>query len=366
MKYKISSLLIFYLLYADFAQAQLIANLEIIKGSLNDAEKIANAYLHPLEKSMNAIGSAGSVCVFNSASDKFTFQIGINANIVFAPASAKNFNVSELGLEEFKAADQSGNLAQTFSGNNTVITLESNTRYRVPQAAFPFYREVPVLSISSIEGQLSPLLAPVIDIKMSSKQLTLTVRGLPSVKLSDKTIGIGIIGVYMHYEAITLKTGISEKPLRLQLIAGGQYARIAYYPGIIPDETKTGLSLQSNNGPYNNQALIIRTYSFPIKAILLQELKKMTAYAGIGYSYEASNVELTGKYPVYYADQGNTFKLIVKDFEDPFQYQRKGSRLSIDAGIARRISSIDISAGFSLSKYSTLQLGASFRLLTSN
>lgn len=340
------------------AQTFSVANLEIIKGSIGDAEKVANAYLLPLERSLNT-SAAASIPFLNDANgNKLIFRAGIKMEFIFAPVTHKTFNLNSLGLEQFQPAEPVQAIAQSFAGNDSQIKLQSKAKYKVPQTSFPFYREEALVTLSTLGGRMNPMILPVFNAGISKMNWAVSFRGSPPVKFSDKSIGFWSAGWAVQYSPGKAFDGIKNEAVNLWLLTSVQINRISYYPMLIPDETKTGISLQSSNGPYDNQSLDITAFTIPFRVLLTQQIRKYHVYAGAGLSYQASGVQLKGRYPVYFADQANLFRIIVKDFTDPFDYNRRKVRFALEAGTTYAMGRFDLSGAVSFSKYLMITLAA--------
>jgi hypothetical protein len=358
---KLLSLLFLLITASLTAQTFSVANLEIIKGSIADAEKVANAYLLPLERSLNT-SAAVSIPYLNDANgNKLIFRAGLEIEFIFAHATHKTFDVNSLSLEQFQPADPAAVFAQSFAGNDSQIILESKANYKVPQTSFPFYREEALISISTLGGRMNPMILPVLNAGISTKNWAVSLRGSPPLKFSDKSIGFWNAGLAVQYSPGKAFDGIKNEAVTLWLLTSVQINRISYYPMLIPDETKTGISLQSNNGPYDNQSLDITAFTIPFRVLLTQQIRKYHVYAGAGLSYQASGVQLKGRYPVYFADQANLFRIIVKDFTDPFDYNRRNVRFALEAGTTYDKGRFDLSGAVSFSKYLMITLAAGLK-----
>jgi hypothetical protein len=360
MKKPFVLLFIFQFIVSFTLIGQGIANTEFVKGSLSDVGKIAKAYLTPMEKSLNAIGSDGIVFINHTNKGKLTLSVGLNLVMAFAPMEAKTFNVNDLGLQEFEPADPNLVYAQTFSGNNSSIELQTRRKYKTPSSVYPFYKENSVFSLSTVSGQNRPLFLPFISVSISKNNWNISVRALPPVKISEKSIKISSIGTSAQATVFSIASLSKDNCLHIDLITGLQFSKIAYNVGIVPDETKTGISLQSNNGPYNNQFLNIYAYSLPLKVELIQKIDKVSVFAGGGYNFWFSGAAMKGEYPVYYADPSDTFKIIVKDFEDPFEYRQSSTSFFADIGMGYRFKRLSLISNLTFSNYRTLNFGATF------
>ena len=356
-------LTILFLLFNASLSAQTfsVANLEIIKGSIADAEKVANAYLLPLERSLNASAAASTPYLIEAKSNKLIFRAGLEMEFIFAPTAHKSFDISSLGLEQFQPADPLQVVAQSFAGNDSQILLESKSNYKVPQTSFPFYREESLISLSTLGGRMNPVILPVFNAGFSKNKWAVSLRGSPPIKFSDKTIGLWNAGLSLQYSPGKAFDGINNEAVSLWLLTSAQFTKLSYYPMLIPDETKSGISLQSNNGPYDDQALDITAFTIPFRIMLSQKIRKYHVFAGAGLSYQASKVELKGRYPVYFADQANLFKIIVKDFTDPFDYNRRNFMFSLETGTTYDMGRFDLSGAVSFSKYLMITLAAGFK-----
>jgi Family of unknown function (DUF6588) len=342
------------------AIGQNVANTEFVKGSISDAGKLARAYLEPLEKSLNAAGSQGMVVFYPFNNSELKLSIGLSLTTVFVPNSSKTFDVNDLALEKLKASDPNLSIAQTFSGNSSAIFLETIGTYKTAQTSYPFYKDVPLFKLSSMPGQKNSITWPLLSLTASVDRWNFTLRGLPNLKVLDNTIGVHSIGAFVQTNFMRIEGVSAKNDLHIDFVSGFQYSGISYFPGIEPDESKIGISLQSNNGPYDDQFLKINSFSIPIKLVFLQKMDKLFLFGGLGYDFWFSRVKLKGKYPVYLADPTNTFEVVVKDFEDPLSYEQSAKGFSADLGIGYQFTRIEFISSFGLSSYNTVNIGAKY------
>ncbi|MGQ9799926.1 MAG: DUF6588 family protein, partial [Ignavibacterium sp.] len=106
--------LIFFLAILHTANSQVISSTEIIKSGVNDANKILNAYLKPLEKELCSASGSGFINEINT-DNKPKFSINIIMIGSISPKKDRTYDVNNLNLENIKPSDENKTVAQTFS-----------------------------------------------------------------------------------------------------------------------------------------------------------------------------------------------------------------------------------------------------------
>lgn len=358
--HKVVFILIWMMQTASIAYAQIIQTTEFAKGSINDAQKIMKAYLLPIEKSFDAINHSGTISIPSNRGNKgLSFEVSIQVAGAVTPSADKTFDVSKLNLEEFKPSNPNQTIAQTFAGNTSTIQLESNASYRVPTSTFPFYTQKPIVTLNSPQGKDNSFLPlGFLSLGLTTKSSSLSIRFLPPVKVPDTDANIYSIGVLGQ----TMLAKKASLPIDLSILAGIQLIRLNLNPGIHPEDDNTAISLQPENGPYDNQKFYIESISIPLELVISKQFNHFNLFSGVGVAFSKNSTGLIGRFPVYKSDPSNSAAIIVDDVIDPIKYSRNYSSVFLNLGASITLKNFSIKAEFSAEKYMSISLGIGVRI----
>ena len=243
------------------AHGQIIQSTRFAKGSISDGEKILMAYLLPLEHSFNAISGSGFVDFQrNTKNKKFVFKLGVQLVGAVAPGSDRTYNINDLHLSEFEAANTADAVAQSFSGNSNTVELATSASYKAPVTTFPFYADKPLLKLKSPEGAGTVLLGlGFLTASVFSNGIEAGLRFMPPIRVPKTDAKVYSVGGSLQVDLNRLVKSMHSLPLQFIALIGLQYTRLSLDPGLAPESSRTEISLQSDNGPYNNQEFSIRS-----------------------------------------------------------------------------------------------------------
>lgn len=348
--------LILLIVFANiYSFSQVITSTHFVQASISDGEKLTKAYLSPLEHAMAFANGDGNIN-FTNSEKKFTFNFGIMVSSVSTMGKDKTFDVNSLGLTEIEASNPSKTIAQTFFGEETSIEMQTNSTYYIPE--FPFgYTEKPIAKFNTAKGSGVGLLPmPVLNMNVYAYGTHLSVSGLAKINIPETNGDIYSIGFSLQHNLGQFIKSIDDLPIEISVLSGYQKTKLNYFLDIKPDETRTELSLQ-DNGPYDNQVLIINTFAIPIELIISKAIKGFNFYGFMGYTFQNSSVNLKGNYPLYIADPTDTFKVLVEDITDPFSYSQNFNELKAGLGIVYQIHFLKLKTGATFSKYFIFNMG---------
>ena len=341
------------------AYGQIIQSTRFAKGSISDGEKILMAYLLPLERSFNAISGSGFINFQSSTENKkFAYSFGVQFVGAVAPASDRTYSINDLQLSEFRATNPSNAVAQTFAGNSNTVELATNASYKAPSTSFPFYANKPLLKLNSPEGAGTALLGlGFLTAAVYSKGAEISLRILPPIRVPKTEAIVYSAGGSLQFELNTLCNSLHSMPVKIIALIGLQYTRLRLDPGLAPESSRSEISLQSDNGPYDNQEFSIRSRAIPLELIFQKSLNNFVVYAGAGLNFSKSRTALEGIIPLYQTDPTNTLSIIVEDIENPVLYERQINTAQLNLGIKYFRNSCGLNAGWSISKYQSFYLG---------
>jgi hypothetical protein len=353
-------ILVFFAFGQSYAQVSASAN--FIKGGKEDAVKIISAYLLPVERALSFDGANNNILLFksNKTSD-LNYGIGINLTTSFVNSEDYAFDVNKLNLTEFEAKDPNKTIAQTIAGNESTIVLQTKDKYRVPSSSYPYYTEKPILTLNSPKGNDNTIIPFAIFNMFVEKQGNfIDVKILPPTKIPSKSLGLFNVGINLQHNLETSLKSMSDFWFDLYVSGGYNYNKVTYYIDIKPNENSLIFSPSSDNGPYDNQELLIHSVSIPLRLNAVKQLNNFSFSLGSGYNITNSKVEMIGKYPVYKADPSNTFQVIAEDIEDPFQYTRDFNKMLFDFGVNYRLKHFSAGLKYTNSYYNNIDLSLGF------
>ncbi len=359
---KVVYLLILVFLAYSQSYTQISSSANFIKGGKNDAVKIISAYLLPLERALCFNGANNNMLLFQQK-NKTDLQFGIGLNLTTSIINSDDFtyDVNNLNLEEFEAAYPQQTIAQTIAGNQNTILLQTKDKYHIPSTSYPFYKEQPILTLNSPEGNnVTNISFPNLTLFAEKQGNFVEFKILPPIKVENSTIGLFDVGINIQHNLETSLNFLSEMWFDIYISGGYNYNLLTYYLDIKPDEDALTFSAQSDNGPYDNQELQILSQSIPLKLYFVKQINDFSFSLGTGYNASNSNVKMVGNYPVYKTDPTNSFQVVVDDIKDPFQYTETFNKFSLEVGVVYQIMHYTAGIKYSHSYYKNIDLSFSY------
>ena len=341
-RFTLTALLSIVMLTSGIAQENIT---QILKGGLDDAEKLGYAYLEPFG---NMFGTALNGGWYQAARPHklLGFNLTLTASAAMAPVSAKTFDVSSLQLSTIQLKDPQDNLAPTISGEMsagpTVVVGEGaqSVEFNLPQGA-----GLPLVPVPFVQAS--------IGLPFSSE---VSMRMLPPVDLG-KYGRLNLWGIGVKNQFKDFIPGLKEIPLDLSIMVGytnfSYEYDISYVPG--PSDMPTGYT----QADFANQKLFLNASGFTGRLLVGKTIPLLSVYAGFGYSHAVTSLGLAGKYAVgvetpYSADDIYT---------DPLLFDFPKNSFSANVGARIRLGVISIHADYTLGEYALYSggLGISFR-----
>lgn len=340
--------------------AQDLSRFNVIKAGKNDAQKIISAYLLPVEKGLAYDGALHDYGVFHPRSTrKFSFGIGFDVAASAAHPADRTYDVQNLQLEMLEAVNPNQTIAQTYSGSITSIELQTKQKYRVPSTSAPFYQEKPLLTLDTPMGEDKPAVPfPVLFGYVQAGKSLASLNYLPFMKIKKGTVGVEQVG--LGFKRIVF--GEERGKMYVMLATGLQWNTVTYFLQIKPDEANLTFSYPDEQGPYDDQRLVVKTQSIPIRLNVVQKVGKVRVLAGGGYGVMKSDTRLIGRYPIYATDPANLFQVVVSDIVDPIQYERSINRAFADLGVLYHHKRFYGALRYAYSQYQNVDFSVGFML----
>lgn len=297
---------------------------EVLSGNLNDAEKLAAAYLEPFGKSL---GSSLNNGWFNSAKPHglFGFDITFTGAVTFPPSSAKNFDVAKLNLEYWELKNPSQNTSPTVSGEKVSGPILTDKATGLSKLTLP----------KGSNMQFLP--APVIQVGLGLPFHTEVVgRFFPKVDFPEvgnfSSWGIGVKNEFKEFIP-----GFKLIPIDVSVFFG--YTEFTSTFDI--DKSK-------------DQTLNFNASGFTGKLLVSKSIPVLTVYAGVGYVKSTTDVKLKGYYDI---------PNVGLNMKDPLALDFSNNGFNANIGIKIKLALITFHCDYSFGDYSVLNtgIGISFR-----
>ncbi len=315
-----------------------------LRAGTDDAEALVKAYLEPLA---SGVGAGLNTGWFTQASAHKTlgFSIQIRGSLAFIPEAGQQFDISELSLNNVRAADQSNTVSPTIGGIDEagpeVVVSEDGqelARFNLPRGSG--FHIVPAPMVQASVGLI--------------KNTDVTVRFVPEVEIGDYGT-FKMLGVGLRHEISQYFPGII--PVDISIMAG--YNTIDLSAGLNLNPQSGSVPDPDEPSSYDNQQALTSFDTFTVKIIVGKSLPLIDIYAAAGYETSTMTVALTGNYPVPVPGPAGVTR--TETVTDPFEYSQDGENtFSLTAGATLKLLFFDIFAQYTLSKYPVLNAGIGF------
>ncbi|RZL50887.1 MAG: hypothetical protein EOP00_02100 [Pedobacter sp.] len=254
-----------------FAQDE-VGNL--LKSGPEDAGKLVNAYMSPLLKGFGVGLNSGW---HNTATSKsfLRFDLRFTGTLAFVPAKDQTYDVKTLGLKNLSPVAGESGIGQTAFGENTIGSrMQINGAPATSQFNLP--KGTGLSFVPSPQVQLTVGLPKNIDISL---------RYVPEIKLSDEIGKIGMFGVGAKVEVLPIIMGKKDKLIPFDLALAFGITRLNY-----------SLPLNINNPNNSDQKVDVKINGFNTEAIISKKIAFFTPFASVGYNSSNSRIKVLGTY----------------------------------------------------------------------
>jgi len=344
-------IIIFSLLaYNGIAQLDMVG--ELVRGGVNDGEKLMKAYLFPYEKALGYTAVDSRNIYMDSIHNKtLRWAVGFQVNSIFIPESDLSFDINSLQLERMEAANSAIHISPTLFGDTNGIAMKSKDEFNPP-----FKPSQAVATFNTPQGIGFPIL-PIPEVQLAS---------------SYKNTQIMVSGYYAHIKNVLL-IGYNVS-VNSQLTSYFNVSR--KWPIQIEGEFTFGGSSQTANldvqpdaafevmakGPYDNQKFMLNLNGFSLGLGANYSFYDFRFFAKAYYQNFSSRTQVIGNYPVNVKDPSGTFGVNVQDVVDPIDYSRTYSGMKLNFGTQYNIFSfLYIKASYSISSYNNFTFGIGYK-----
>jgi hypothetical protein len=276
MKTKRSMLKSLMIVSAFLLPLQLIAQDDVgtlFKSSPEDATKLVDAYMRPLFKGLGVGLNSGW---HNTAKAKnfLRFDLRFSGTLAFTPDVDKSYDVNNLNLQNISPVNPAVSTGPTAFGDDSEgARMKFNG---APSAQFNLPKGSGLNFVPSPQIQLTVGLP---------KNIDLSLRLVPSIKLGDDGGKINMFGVGAKIEVFPLIMGNKDKLIPFDLAVALGITRLNY-----------NLPLDINNGKYAGQEVDIKINGFSAEAIVSKNILFFTPFASVGYNSSNSTLRALGTY----------------------------------------------------------------------
>ena len=319
---------------------------DLFKGGPGDVNKLINAYATPLFKGFgNSLNGGWTNTAKTQGLLHFTLRISATATVI--PAKDKSFDINSLGLANIKPTNPNQSIAPTFGGDKNLTTGITYT----DQNSGATYKTTLPKGVSQYvpSGQVQLTVGLV-------KHTDVTVRFVPTTKISDDVGKVGVFGFGLKHDIIQdfVKKG-PEKPFDLAIAFGYTHLNYTKNLDVQPDNTSAG------SVDYSNQRLEGNFNGFNASVILSKKLLFFTPFVSVGYQKSSTNVALKGNYP-FVTGATITGDPIYTAYKDPISISGSNAGLSgtrADIGFQLSVPVLRIYASYGVSStgYNSANLG---------
>ncbi|MBE5321034.1 hypothetical protein IM793_17850 [Pedobacter sp. MR2016-19] len=268
---------LFLLATAEKASAQQDVG-GLFVGGPADATKLVNAYFDPLYKGLGLGLTDGWS---NTAQSKgfLKFDVRVSASGAFVPQSARSYDVNTLGLSNIKPAPGASSIGPTAFGDDreggkmevyTSSGIPTGKFFNLPQGVG--FHVVPSAQIQATLGL--------------PKNIDVTLRAMPKVKLGNDLGSLSMIGFGAKVELLPLFMGsTTEKLVPVDIAIAGGFTQYKY-----------NLPLNIDNSTNSDQRIDAKFNGVNFDAIVSKKILFFTPFASIGYQTSNTNLKALGTY----------------------------------------------------------------------
>ncbi|MDB5159077.1 MAG: hypothetical protein JWR50_3784, partial [Mucilaginibacter sp.] len=249
---------------------------QLFKSGPADVNKLVNAYSNPLFKGFGNSLNGGWT---NTAKTQnfLRFVIRISATESLVPDKDKTYNINSLNLTNIKATGSP--IAPTFGGDKNLSTDITVTDPANPNNKY---------NTTLPKGVVKYIPAPQVQLTVGLiKNTDVTVRFIPTIKVSDDVGKVGMFGIGFKHNLVN---DIDPKhPLPFDLAVAIGYTRLNYTKSlsVLPDDDNGGVS---GSHDFSNQSLEGHFSGFNTQVILSKKLLFFTPFVSVGYLTSSTKV----------------------------------------------------------------------------
>lgn len=361
-----SALLLLSFTGIQSASAQMGDTGDILRAGVADANILLQEYLRPLGSGFGADLNSGWV---NSGRPYKTlgFDLRVNVAVSIVPTGDRAFNLNDFNfqnIERVGGATESqtafgdnilGSEVGIFGNNPLTGQREEITRFTMPEGlGYPY---VPAPMIQATVGVI--------------KDTDISLRFTPSVEIDD--FSLNLFGIGVRHGLNQWLPGGALLPVDLSVQAGYTKLTSGFGFDLQPDAGQDIYNPFSGTPAlWDNQKIDFEATGFTGNLIVGKTLPIISVYGGLGFQTSSVTILSPGSYPITSFNPNfdptstteETREKVIERLDDPINIAYDGANsIHALAGFRIRLAILTISGSYTLSNYSTANVGVgiSFR-----
>ncbi len=307
---------------------------KIIKGSTQDANTLVSGYLSPV---LSLVGYGLNQGWYNTAKPHKVLGIDITGTISFIkiPNADLSYYVDNSKLATIERLTGPGGNVQ--SGYSPTIFGSSNApTYGYKPGALLQFNGAPGVDLSSVPVIKNSLPMPMLQLGLGlPKGFELKLRYVPTLKFGNNSASnFSLFGLGLMHDVKQYIPGIKSLPFDLSGFIG---------------YTKMTLNVAFDAQNHPDQKGTMTSNATTIQGVISKKFAVLTGYAGLGYNFASTSVNISGKY-----DLQNT-GIVYTDVPINIRASSSGPRATF--GLRLKLAVFTLSGEYTLQKYSALSLG---------
>ena len=366
-----------------------------IRGGVDDANTLLDAYTAPLGKSTGANLNAGWVNTA-AALKPGRFELKLIGNVAYVPTSERTYNLNALGFDTPITREVDGRTITEswqyqFAQSPTVFgaaenpeTIRKTITYQNSSSSNEETATVAELPIpDGLDISINPL-TPAMQLNVGIPLATeVMIRFLPSAEVASDEVALnygGLWGLGIKHNVKQWIPGFRNLPFSLSVAAAYSTTKASVeLPTLLP-EAPSGESFADSTlantdyqGPsvgdadYSGQGADIRTQAWNLNVLISKEFTLISVYGGLRYAHSTTRMGLTGTYgfagtPYYNPENAfdpNNRRLTLTNLENPINIQTSHGQVGLSGGFRLKMGFLALSGEVNLSRYSTASIGFS-------
>lgn len=306
---------------------------DLLKGSLRDANILAEGYAGP---AMRALGAGLNHGWYNTAKPHKTlgFDLTFTGTLMYLPSSDQLYKVDNNSLTDIKLISYDGQtISPTSSGNVPTIFGPSKSPTYQYVATGDTFQGPEGQSLKDAITIADAFPVPMYQLGIGlPKGFDLKVRFAPTVKMQD--FQFNLFGIGIMHDVKQYIPGIKVVPFDLSLFAG---------------YTKMSAEQKINASNGQNQRGVMEFSATTIQALVSKKISVLTFYGGVGYDFTSSNLNLKGTYDLN--DDGTP------EATDPVNLDFSTSGFRATGGMRLKLAVFTFHGDYTLGQYNALNVG---------
>ena len=378
--------------HAAIAQSQIN---QFIRGGVDDANALLDAYVSPLGKSTGANLNAGWVNTA-AALKPGRFELKLVGNVAYVPSSARTYNLDALGLN-VPTTREVGDYTITetwqyrfkrvptvFGSTDNPETIRKVITYQNPSSGneeTAVIAELPIPDgLGASVNPLTPAMQLTVGIPLATEVM---IRFLPSAEVASNEVALnygGLWGVGVKHNVKQWFPGFRNLPVSLSVAAAYSTTRASVslptlLPEVPPGEAFADSTLANTGyqGPsvgdadYSGQGTGFRVQAWNLSALVSKEFSLISVYGGLRYAHSITTINLTGTYgfagePYYNPENAfdpNNRKFTLVNLENPVSIHTSHGQVGLAGGFRLTMGFLALSGEVNLTRYPTASLSLS-------